>query len=90
MPFWHGEYSARSAHLAPRIGELRRELDAVRTEDQLDALAKTYRADIETTRSLVEYVHQQRVSTGIVPDERSLIIEQFRDETYAVRLSAVI
>ena len=31
MPFWHGEYAARSAHLSPRIGELRRELDAART-----------------------------------------------------------
>ena len=86
MPFWHGEFAARSAHLAPRIGELRRELDAVRTDEQMAALAQHYQADIETTRSLVEYVHQQRVSTGIVPDERSLIIEQFRDETYAVRV----
>ena len=86
MPFWHGEYSARSVHLAPRIGELRRELDAVRTDAQLGTLAQRYQADVETTRSLVEYVHQQRVSTGIVPDERSLIIEQFRDETYSVRV----
>ena len=86
MPFWHGEYSARSVHLAPRIGELRRELDAVRTEEQITALAKSYLSDVETARSLVEYVHQQRASTGIVPDERSLVVEQFRDETYSVRV----
>jgi ATP-dependent Lhr-like helicase len=86
MPFWHGEYSARSVHLAPRVGELRRELDAVRTEEQVAALAKRYLSDVETARSLVEYVHQQRVSTGIVPDERSLVVEQFRDETYSVRV----
>jgi ATP-dependent Lhr-like helicase len=36
--------------------------------------------------SLVEYVHQQRVSTGIVPDERMLIVEQFRDEMGSVRV----
>src|SRR5207247_6907533 len=29
MPFWHGDYAARSAHLAPRVGELRPALDAV-------------------------------------------------------------
>src|SRR5205823_12320243 len=27
MPFWHGEFAARSAHIAPRVGLLRRDLD---------------------------------------------------------------
>jgi ATP-dependent Lhr-like helicase len=86
MPFWHGEYSARSSHLSARIGELRRELDAVRTGEQLELLAKAYHADENTTRSLVEYVHQQRASTGTVPDEKILVVEQFRDEMDAVRV----
>jgi ATP-dependent Lhr-like helicase len=86
MPFWHGEYAARSSHLAPRIGELRRELDAVRTAEQLSVLAARYHADEATTGSLVEYVHQQRASTGGVPDERLLIVEQFRDEMDSVRV----
>src|SRR5207237_7272014 len=86
MPFWHGEYMARSAHLASRIGELRRELDAVRTGEQLRVLAETYHADEATTGSLVEYVHQQRAATGTVPDERSLVVEQFRDEMGSVRV----
>lgn len=86
MPFWHGEYSARSAHLSARIGELRRELDAVRTAEQLANLAAQYHADEATTGSLVEYVHQQRVATGTVPDERVLVVEQFRDEMDSVRV----
>ncbi len=86
MPFWHGDYAARSAHLAARVGELRRELDAVRTEPQIEALAALYRADRATVTSLVEYVHQQRAAAGAVPDERSLIIEQYRDEMDSVRV----
>lgn len=86
MPFWHGEYSARSPHLSARIGELRRELDAVRTAEQISLLAAQYHADEATTGSLVEYVHQQRASTGAIPDERSLIVEQFRDEMGSVRV----
>jgi ATP-dependent Lhr-like helicase len=86
MPFWHGEYSARSFHLAARVGELRRELDAVRTSEQLALLAATYHADEATTGSLVEYVHQQRVATGAVPDERVIVVEQFRDEMDSVRV----
>jgi ATP-dependent Lhr-like helicase len=86
MPFWHGEYAARSSHLAPRIGELRRELDVVRTAEELALLAEKYQADEATTASLAEYVQQQRSATGGVPDERTLIVEQFRDEMDSVRL----
>ena len=51
MPFWHGEYAARSAHLAPRVGELRRELDAVRTDEQLARRSPSaIDADVATTR----------------------------------------
>src|SRR5512146_2039847 len=57
MPFWHGEYAARSSHLAPRVGELRRALAAARTADDLASLAREYEADHDTVQSLVEYVH---------------------------------
>jgi ATP-dependent Lhr-like helicase len=86
MPFWHGEYAARSSHLAPRIGELRRELDAVRTAEQIAVLAERYQADEATTASLAEYVQQQRSATDGVPDEHTLIVEQFRDEMGSVRV----
>jgi ATP-dependent Lhr-like helicase len=86
MPFWHGEYGARSAHLAPRVGELRRELDAVRTDEQIALLAARYSADTATTATLVDYVKQQRTATGGVPDERVLIVEQFRDELNSLRV----
>jgi ATP-dependent helicase Lhr and Lhr-like helicase len=86
MPFWHGEYSARSSHLAPAIGELRRALDAARPPEKIDEVAARYDCDKATAQSLVEYVHEQRAATGAVPDERSLVVEQFRDETSAVRM----
>ncbi len=86
MPFWHGEYSARSSHLAAAIGELRRSLDAARTPQAIDELTARYDCDKATAQSLVEYVHEQRAATGAVPDERTLVVEQFRDETNAVRM----
>ncbi|HEX4352778.1 MAG TPA: DEAD/DEAH box helicase, partial [Polyangiales bacterium] len=86
MPFWHGEYSARSSHLAPRVGALRRELLAVETDADRAALAARYFSDDATVAGLVEYVHEQRASTGVVPDERTLIVEQFRDEMDSVRV----
>ena len=64
MPFWHGEYSARSSHLASAIGTLRRELDAARTPQAVDEITTRYGCDEATAQSLVEYVHEQRAATG--------------------------
>ena len=86
MPFWHGEYAARSAHLAPRVGALRRQLDQARTDEDIAEIGREYECDHATAQSLVEYVHQQRHATGVVPDEKMLVVEHFRDETNAVRI----
>ena len=86
MPFWHGEYAARSAHIAPRIGALRRELAAARSAEDLTRITEEYECDEATAQSLIEYVQQQRAVTGVVPDEKSLLVEHFRDETNAVRI----
>jgi len=86
MPFWHGEFMARSKHLTPRVGALRRELDDARTLADLAMLQQAHHADEPTTRSLVEYVQAQRAITRIVPDDRRLVLEHFRDEVGSVRM----
>ena len=86
MPFWHGEFMARSKHLTPRVGALRRELDDARTLADLASLQREHHADEATTRSLVEYVQAQRAVTRIVPDDRRLVLEHFRDEVGSVRM----
>ncbi|HMG71549.1 MAG TPA: DEAD/DEAH box helicase [Gemmatimonadaceae bacterium] len=83
MPFWHGEYMARSLMLSHRVGALRRELAEAPNEQRL---AVEYGCDAATASSLVKYVASQRAATGIVPDDRNIVIEQFRDETGAVRI----
>ncbi|HET9010701.1 MAG TPA: DEAD/DEAH box helicase, partial [Gemmatimonadaceae bacterium] len=86
MPFWHGEFMARSSHLTSRVGALRRELDDARTLVDLAEIQKTHHADEPTVRSLVEYVQAQRAITRIVPDETHLVLEHFRDEVGSVRM----
>jgi len=83
MPFWHGEYSARSVALSARVGELRREL-AGGADPEL--LAREYACDPATITSLERYVAAQRAVTGVVPDDRTIVVEHFRDDTGAVRL----
>jgi ATP-dependent Lhr-like helicase len=83
MPFWHGEYMARSLMLSHRVGALRRELADAPDEERL---REEYGCDAATANSLVKYIGAQRAATGIVPDDKNIVIEQFRDETGAVRI----
>ena len=66
MPFWHGEYAARSAHLAPRVGELRRELDAVRT----DGAARGARRALPRRRSNDGFARRVRAPAARVDRRR--------------------
>ncbi|HJR42170.1 MAG TPA: DEAD/DEAH box helicase [Gemmatimonadaceae bacterium] len=93
MPFWHGEYSARSAGLAGRIGEVRRLAGAAPSNGDVGRagamdreLAGRYSCDEASARSLREYIAEQRASTGIIPDEHTIVVEHFRDELGAVRI----
>ena len=83
MPFWHGEYMARSLMLSHRVGALRRELSEAPNEERLES---EYGCDAATANSLVKYIASQRAATGVVPDDRNIVVEQFRDETGAVRI----
>jgi len=88
MPFWHGEYAARAASIGRRVGALRRELSALAPGDEAGAAALAARlgADGAATRELRDYVAEQRAATGAVPDERTVVVERFRDEMGAVRV----
>ena len=83
MPFWHGEFMARSLLLSHRVGALRRELSQGVSPE---AIVAKYGSDAATANSLLKYVGAQRASTGIVPDDENIVIENFRDETGAVRI----
>lgn len=88
MPFWHGEYGARSAELSGRVGALRRELGALDAGDDagLARLAARLGADQAAAAGLRTYVAEQRAATGTIPDERTVVIEHFRDEMGAARI----
>ena len=88
MPFWRGEFMARSAELGRRVGALRRlaiDPDPA-AETALAEMGVRQGWDDETLRTLREYVRQQHAATGTVPDEHTVLLERFADETGAPRL----
>jgi len=94
VPFWHGDYGGRPATLAARIGALTRALTrtltrtlAAASDDAArDALAGRLGADRPLVDALHGWIVRQRALAGVVPDDRTLLLEQHRDETGALRL----
>ncbi len=79
LPFWHGDAPGRPAELGRAIGEYCRELGAT---DQAAAAARLRAAGLDAlaTSNLLSYLTSQREATGYLPDDRTLVLERFRDE----------
>jgi ATP-dependent Lhr-like helicase len=79
LPFWHGDTPGRPAELGKAIGAAIRSLVKLPEEQ---AIARLRSADLDelAARNLVRYLSDQREATGHVPDDRTLVVERFRDE----------
>ncbi|HEV3168444.1 MAG TPA: DEAD/DEAH box helicase [Isosphaeraceae bacterium] len=80
VPFWKGEQAARTPELGEVVGALCRELAARRDEPGvLDWLQAEYHLDELAARSLRDFVARQHRVASAVPDDRTVLIETFRD-----------
>jgi ATP-dependent Lhr-like helicase len=79
LPFWHGDTPGRPAELGRAIGAACRELASA---SEPDATRKLQQAGLDelAARNLTRYLAEQRAATGYVPDDRTLVLERFRDE----------
>ena len=82
LPFWHGDTPGRPAELGQAIGAACRELSAMQGEGEAEATRKLLQAGLDelAARNLLRYLAEQRAATGYVPDDRTLVVERFRDE----------
>ncbi|NHO34043.1 ATP-dependent helicase [Acetobacter fallax] len=89
LPFWRGDGPGRPAELGRAIGRFLRELDtriADRTIEEasvqlLDTELKTLGLDVNAATNIVRYVVEQHEATGVLPTDKTLVIERCRDET---------
>jgi ATP-dependent helicase Lhr and Lhr-like helicase len=51
-----------------------------------EEFAALHECDVSSARTLRNYVAEQRAATGVVPDDRTFVVESFRDELDAVRV----
>ena len=79
LPFWHGDAPGRPAELGRAIGAYCRELGAASPPDAAARLRGDGLDDL-AAGNMLKYLAGQREATGYVPDDRTLVMERFRDE----------
>ncbi|WP_460751439.1 Lhr family helicase [Myceligenerans cantabricum] len=82
LPFWKGDAPGRPAELGRAVGAFVRGADAALAADPAGgrALLRDAGLDPWAADNLATYLVQQRDATGRVPDDRTIVIERFRDE----------
>jgi ATP-dependent helicase Lhr and Lhr-like helicase len=76
VPFWKGDGIGRPKELGRAIGEFTRW--AVDQEPGL--LARDYDLDERSASNLLEYLREQQDATQVLPSDRTIVLERFRDE----------
>jgi len=76
VPFWRGDSMGRPAELGRAVGEFARwaveqDLESLRAETDLDELA---------AKNLLDYLREQQAATRVLPSDRTIVVERFRDE----------
>ena len=85
MPFWHGDRPGRPLELGRALGAFQRETRALATssasaETALSQLMADYSLDALAAHNVLLYLDEQAQATGVVPDDRTIVVERFRDE----------
>jgi ATP-dependent Lhr-like helicase len=76
VPFWKGDAVGRPKELGEAIGAFSRWA----VEQDADALRREYDVDERAARNLLQYLREQQAATRVLPSERTLVLERFRDE----------
>jgi len=82
LPFWKGDSPGRPAELGRAVGAFVRQTDALLAQDQSLGRERLREAGLDTwaADNLAAYLTEQREVVGRLPDDRTIVIERFRDE----------
>ena len=80
VPFWKGEGVGRPYELGQKIGAASRELSALSEHKAVQRLRGDFHLDERAAANLITFLREQERATGVVPSDRTIVIERFRDE----------
>src|ERR1700729_1792990 len=76
VPFWKGDGVGRPKELGEAIGAFSRWA----VEQPAEVLEREYDLDGRAANNLVEYLREQQNATRVIPSDRTIVVERFRDE----------
>ena len=76
VPFWKGDSVGRPKELGQAIGAFSRWA----VEQDAETLQRDYDLDERAARNLLAYLREQLAATRVLPSERTIVLERFRDE----------
>ncbi|MFD9863240.1 ATP-dependent helicase [Streptomyces alboflavus] len=79
LPFWKGDQLGRPLELGRALGAFLREVGSL---PQDDARGRLLAAGLDTwaADNVLTYLAEQREACGHIPDDRTIVVERFRDE----------
>ncbi|MFE6178542.1 ATP-dependent helicase [Streptomyces sp. NPDC056464] len=79
LPFWKGDQLGRPLELGRAVGAFLREVGSLPKDDARLRLV-TAGLDAWAADNVLSYLDEQREACGHVPDDRTIVVERFRDE----------
>ncbi|MFF5900106.1 DEAD/DEAH box helicase [Streptomyces argenteolus] len=79
LPFWKGDQLGRPLELGRALGAFLREIGGLSAEDARFRLLAAG-LDAWAADNILAYLEEQRRACGHVPDDRTVLVERFRDE----------
>ncbi|MFD5111600.1 ATP-dependent helicase [Streptomyces sp. NPDC058391] len=79
LPFWKGDQLGRPLELGRAVGAFLREVGSLSEEDARLRLL-TAGLDAWAAGNVLSYLDEQRRACGHIPDDRTILVERFRDE----------
>ncbi|MGO9760772.1 MAG: DEAD/DEAH box helicase, partial [Solirubrobacteraceae bacterium] len=76
VPFWKGDAVGRPKELGEAIGAFSRWA----VEQDAQTLQRDYDLDERAANNLLFYLREQQAATRVLPSERTIVLERFRDE----------
>ncbi len=80
VPFWKGEGLGRPYELGAAIGRFSRELLSLSEQKALARLQDENKLDERAAKNLLAFLREQEAATRVVPSDRTVVVERFRDE----------
>ena len=76
VPFWKGDSVGRPKELGLAIGAFARWA----VDQPVEVLERDYDLDELAARNLLDYLREQQAATRVIPSDRTVVVERFRDE----------